>query len=44
MGFKFTRKDKFWMKNPVYQFFKFIYLNVKIIYIVTLGHGGTRDK
>jgi hypothetical protein len=30
------------MQNPFLQFFKFIYLNVRIIKIVASGHGGTR--
>lgn len=31
------------MKNVFVQFFKFIYLNLKIIKIVAGGHGGTRN-
>lgn len=30
------------MQNPVIQFFKFIFLNIKILRIVAGGHGGTR--
>ncbi len=30
------------MQNPLLQFFKFFYLNVRIIKVVALGHGGTR--
>ncbi len=39
-----TKKQKRWMQNPFIQFFKFIYLNIKILIIVAGGHGGTRDK
>jgi hypothetical protein len=31
------------MRNPIIQFIRFIILNVKIIGIVTKGHGGTRE-
>jgi hypothetical protein len=30
------------MMNPFFQFFRFLILNVKIIRVVALGHGGTR--
>jgi hypothetical protein len=30
------------MQNPFLQFFKFIYLNIRILSIVASGHGGTR--
>lgn len=30
------------MQNPFIQFFKFLYLNIKILMIVAGGHGGTR--
>jgi hypothetical protein len=30
------------MRNPIIQFFKFIYLSLKIMRIVAGGHGGTR--
>ena len=30
------------MQNPLLQFFKFLYLNVRILKIVAGGHGGTR--
>lgn len=39
---KITRFQKFVMHNPFIQFFMFLYLNVKILYVVALGHGGTR--
>ncbi len=39
---KITRFQRFVMMNPVIQFFKFIYLSLKIMFIVAGGHGGTR--
>ncbi|WP_262485663.1 hypothetical protein [Daejeonella rubra] len=30
------------MRNPFIQFFRFIYLSLKILGIVAGGHGGTR--
>ncbi len=39
-----TKKQKAYMMNPIIQFFRFIYLNIKIIGIVAGGHGGTRNK
>jgi hypothetical protein len=30
------------MQNPFLQFFKFLYLNIRILKIVAGGHGGTR--
>jgi hypothetical protein len=32
------------MQNPIIQFFKFLYLNIKILKIVAGGHGGTRTQ
>jgi hypothetical protein len=29
--------------NPIIQFFKFIYLSIKVLVVVAGGHGGTRD-
>ncbi|WP_170234401.1 MULTISPECIES: hypothetical protein [Bizionia] len=34
--------QRFKMTNPIIQFFKFIYLSIKIMFIVAGGHGGTR--
>ncbi len=31
------------MMNPIIQFFKFIYLSIKVLVIVAGGHGGTRN-
>ncbi len=30
------------MQNPIIQFFKYIFLSLKILRIVAGGHGGTR--
>ncbi|CAZ97568.1 Conserved hypothetical membrane protein [Zobellia galactanivorans] len=30
------------MRNPIIQFFKFIWLSLKILVVVAGGHGGTR--
>ena len=38
-----TKSQKAYMSNPLIQFFKFIYLNIRIILIVAGGHGGTRN-
>lgn len=32
------------MMNPIIQFFKLVILSVKIMTIVALGHGGTRNE
>jgi hypothetical protein len=39
-----TKRQKAYMMNPFIQFFRFIFLNIKIIGIVAGGHGGTRKK
>lgn len=39
---KITKAQKAYMQNPIIQFFKFIYLNIRILIIVAGGHGGTR--
>lgn len=39
---KITRFQRFVMMNPFIQFFTFIFLSVKIMFVVALGHGGTR--
>ncbi len=31
------------MMNPIVQFFKFIYLSIKVLIVVAGGHGGTRN-
>lgn len=37
-----TKSMKSKMQNPFLQFFRFLILNVKILRVVALGHGGTR--
>lgn len=41
---KISKAQKAYMKNPFIQFFKFIYLNIRILGIVAGGHGSTREK
>ncbi len=43
MALKITKFQQFIMRNPIVQFVKFIYLNIKIMIIVAAGHGGTRE-
>jgi len=40
---KISKAQRRRMFNPIIQFFKYIYLSVKIMGIVSGGHGGT-DK
>ena len=42
MAHKITKTQRIIMGNPLIQFFKFIYLNIKILLVVAAGHGGTR--
>jgi hypothetical protein len=35
---------KYIMRNPLVQIFKFIWLNYKILSVVAMGHGGTREN
>lgn len=39
---RISNSQKRKMHNPILQFFKFIYLNIRILKIVAGGHGGTR--
>lgn len=39
---RISKYQRFKMMNPIIQFFKFIYLSLKIMVIVAGGHGGTR--
>ncbi|WP_233357737.1 hypothetical protein [Haloflavibacter putidus] len=39
---RISKTKRFFMMNPIIQFFKFIYLSVKVLLIVAGGHGGTR--
>ncbi len=40
---RISRMKRFYMMNPIIQFFKFIYLSIKVLVIVAGGHGGTRN-
>ncbi len=39
---RISNRKRFFMMNPIIQFFKFIYLSIKVLVIVAGGHGGTR--
>jgi hypothetical protein len=39
---RISKSQRSKMQNPFLQFFKFIYLNIRILKIVAGGHGGTR--
>jgi hypothetical protein len=39
---RISKSKRFYMMNPIIQFFKFIWLSIKIMLIVAGGHGGTR--
>ena len=39
---RISKSKRFFMMNPIIQFFKFIWLSSKILVIVAGGHGGTR--
>ncbi|MFA7272797.1 MAG: hypothetical protein WC044_02960 [Crocinitomicaceae bacterium] len=41
---KITRSQRFVMMNPIIQFFKFIYLSLRVLIIVAGGHGSTRTN
>tara|TARA_A100000171_G_scaffold39641_1_gene39465 strand:- start:6797 stop:6934 length:138 start_codon:yes stop_codon:yes gene_type:complete len=43
MKAKITESQRRKMTNPIFQFFSFIYLSLKILFIVAGGHGGTRN-
>lgn len=43
MSYKISKADRSKMQNPFIQFFKYIYLSLKILVIVAGGHGGTRN-
>lgn len=44
MSERISKWEKFKMQNPILQFVKFLFLNLKIMTIVGKGHGGTRDE
>ncbi|WP_175418903.1 hypothetical protein [Aureibaculum algae] len=41
---RISKTKRFIMMNPIIQFFKYIYLSIKILVVVAGGHGGTRNK
>ncbi len=41
---RISKSKRFFMMNPIIQFFKFIWLSLKILVIVAGGHGGTRNS
>ncbi|WP_340156423.1 hypothetical protein [uncultured Winogradskyella sp.] len=41
---RISKYQRFKMMNPIIQFFKFIYLSIKIMLVVAGGHGGTREN
>jgi len=42
MKSRLTKGQRMYQRNWIIQFFRFIYLNLKILRIVAGGHGGTR--
>lgn len=44
MSERISKWEKFKMRNPFLQFFKFVFLNIKIMSVVAKGHGGTRNE
>ncbi|MGO2101650.1 hypothetical protein [Psychroflexus halocasei] len=41
---RISKYKRFVMMNPIIQFFKYIYLSLKVMLIVAGGHGGTRKN
>lgn len=39
---RISKFKRFVMMNPIIQFFRFLYLSIKVLLIVAGGHGGTR--
>jgi len=39
---RISKSQRFKMQNPFIQFFKYLYLSLKILKIVAGGHGSTR--
>lgn len=37
-----SKFQRFMMMNPIVQFFRFVFLSLKIMVVVAGGHGGTR--
>ncbi len=43
MARSISNKERASMRNPILQFFKYIYLSLKIMKIVAGGHGSARN-
>lgn len=43
MKYQISKSEHAKMQNPFIQFFKYIYLSIKILFVVAAGHGGTRE-
>lgn len=41
---RISKTKRFWMMNPIWQFFKYLWLSLKVMLIVAGGHGSTRSK
>ncbi len=41
---RISKFQRFIMQNPIIQFFYLAFIGAKVAIIVTLGHGGTRDR
>ncbi|MGB7843683.1 MAG: hypothetical protein WBL21_12885 [Salinimicrobium sp.] len=41
---KISKRQRFIMKNPIIQFFKFFWLSLKVMLIVAGGHGSARNE
>ncbi len=41
---RISRFQRFMMQNPIVQFFYLAFIGAKMAIIVTLGHGGTRNR
>lgn len=44
MARRISKTKHFIMQNPIIQFFKLVFIGAKVALIVTLGHGGTRNR
>lgn len=44
MAQQISKSEHSKMQNLIFQFFKYIYLSLKILRIVAGGHGSTRNK
>jgi len=44
MAERISKKEHRRQQNIIIQFFRYIWLNIKIMSIVAYGHGGTRNE